>query len=1416
MENMKLIKSLVILFALFITLPVSAQFDQNSRKLYLNYSTDSKGLTAYDDGAPTYEPSTRFDAFNYVDTTNNVLYVYTDTAFHVQGVITQASAPPEISTTSNPRIVYRESFWMNTGDDQLYFFDTDASGWMPINGIYRASAQPSNIAATGSSAAIIYTNSFFYDTDIDSMFYYTGGSWVNVNDGTAAGGFVTIAQLGDSIAQVRSEIPYSDTSATNEIQAISKSNDTLFLSNGGGFVIVPSLTGVTLSQLVDSMNVVRSEIPYSDTSATNEIQTIDIASYLLGNITIGLSGANTVLIPLPDTSATNEIQTISKSGDTLFLSNGGGSVIVNTIQNTSMNVVGTTVQVVDEAGAVGIDIDPVFATDSQLGDSIAQVRSEIPQLISDLNDVDKTGWVENQVLKFNAAGNLVPATDNTASSGSGETNEAINIGGQTQVFKAKVDTVFQFRTLEGVGIASINQTDTTLEISVTEADGDPANELQLLTNSSVASGSRLTLSNGGGDIDILGGTNTTITHGSGTITINVPSLDDADADAGNELQTLSSADITGGGRLTLSNGGGSFDIIAGTNVTVTHTAGVYEISASGGSGGSFNSFTWGNGTTTTTIEDGETINVQGGVNGIDVAGGGTNDLTVNLDFSELTSATIDSFTEFVGWDSDVGVEERFTDNQVQAWIETFTINSEVDGSLSNEGALTVAAGTSSTAIIESNTSGSTDITLEAGSNVTISESGNTITISASSSGGALPSASRWQMLQSDSLGNYKSVPQSQPAQITYEGGVDCHCGDSNTKGRPFNIEAYNEVLYNEGAPRENYIVYNIGVNGSTMEHWVNSIAAAVPDSFLHDYPISTGGHTMTPYFNRLVNGDSEGRHCNTIFLQLGTNDAGTPGRRNSSGAYSIGSYEYLNYHLDSLVSHLLLNTTANIVLKIPPPYAFDVPDGAFEALAGFTDADEAAAYSDTLKMIYTEWITDHPHPRVSVFNSHDAVFGNRVDSAGVAPLAAWSKQVLPLMDDVYHPTKAGYLETWWGIRHQLHGDFVKPSKPQREIDEDILIDAKWAIPVNLQAYGVGQYSVELDHTSVLYGNKDQIDSLKGKYKLLAENERTSIMSFQLKNAELIEVSALEFDTLYLYVFETENTYKVWGTIDSTIVTNTVDGPPRSTIYYTGGDNITNEVSGPCILYHKSVNAVPFRSPWVKDGILNQIYLSGVSSARINSATVAGNSVFSVEGLTTDNTQWSFVSESQNAGNAQKHSAFFVPNMSTVSQGYWAIDMGRNSSTTEHMKFGFIRSAGLSDGVGLWWGSGTYAVLMRLNQTGRFRLTQYGSGNFEPVDLSLTPSIYEPIFSTNGTLMEKRVNYGTDSGTTDASGDLTFTHGLGVPVEIYSINWIAGAFDWEILSENNTTVTIRLYDKASGIAAASTAYSIKWKAEGRND
>ena len=97
-----------------------------------------------------------------------------------------------------------------------------------------------------------------------------------------------------------------DLSNTNEIQALSLTGNTLSLSNGGGSVILPS-------------------------GGTN---------YTAGN---GINITGNTISNTGDLSNTNELQSISKTGNTISLSNGGGSVIDTDAQTLSL--VGNTLSI---------------------------------------------------------------------------------------------------------------------------------------------------------------------------------------------------------------------------------------------------------------------------------------------------------------------------------------------------------------------------------------------------------------------------------------------------------------------------------------------------------------------------------------------------------------------------------------------------------------------------------------------------------------------------------------------------------------------------------------------------------------------------------------------------------------------------------------------------------------------------------------------------------------------------------------------------------------------------------------------------------------------------------------------------------------------------------------------------------------
>jgi uncharacterized protein (TIGR02145 family) len=142
-----------------------------------------------------------------------------------------------------------------------------------------------------------------------------------------------------------------DSSITNEIQVLSISNDTIYLSDGG-FAKLPagfdgdytSLTNkptipASISDLTNDSGFLTTEV---DGSITNEIQTISKVDRIVTLSNNGGSYVDSVLTEAQvdaytndngyltlevDGSITNEIQTISKVDRTVTLSNNGGSYV---------------------------------------------------------------------------------------------------------------------------------------------------------------------------------------------------------------------------------------------------------------------------------------------------------------------------------------------------------------------------------------------------------------------------------------------------------------------------------------------------------------------------------------------------------------------------------------------------------------------------------------------------------------------------------------------------------------------------------------------------------------------------------------------------------------------------------------------------------------------------------------------------------------------------------------------------------------------------------------------------------------------------------------------------------------------------------------------------------------------------------
>lgn len=188
---------------------------------------------------------------------------------------------------------------------------------------------------------------------------WDGNQWSPADDLIGSGGTTNFYAAGSGITITGTSPNFTinnagDLSATNEIQTISLSGNELTLSNGGGTVTLPAgggstyTAGTAISITGTAPNLVINNT--GDVSNTNELQQLSLA----GNT---LSLSNTGGSVNIDPSSTNELQVLSLSGNDLSLSNGGGTVQLPTGNNytagTAISITGTAPNlVINNAGDV--------------------------------------------------------------------------------------------------------------------------------------------------------------------------------------------------------------------------------------------------------------------------------------------------------------------------------------------------------------------------------------------------------------------------------------------------------------------------------------------------------------------------------------------------------------------------------------------------------------------------------------------------------------------------------------------------------------------------------------------------------------------------------------------------------------------------------------------------------------------------------------------------------------------------------------------------------------------------------------------------------------------------------------------------------------------------------------------------------
>lgn len=234
-----------------------------------------------------------------------------------------------------------------------------------------------------------------------------------------------------------------------------------FLSvNSTGDVILQKMTNVVDSNVLTSnANIMTSNVNGISSSAkiVNSISNTITSSNQLITTVNGIA-SNPVNLPVPtltevDGSTTNELQTLSQSGNTITLSNGGGSFVLPTFTDTdgqSLSITGNTLSISN-------------------GNSITlPTYTDVPQTISQTGN---TVTLSNGGGTFTMPSTSVIAGDNVSVSGNGSTASPFLINSIDKSIFADNGTINQATTIGGNRIVYMNNTNLWFNGASSEENG---------------------------------------------------------------------------------------------------------------------------------------------------------------------------------------------------------------------------------------------------------------------------------------------------------------------------------------------------------------------------------------------------------------------------------------------------------------------------------------------------------------------------------------------------------------------------------------------------------------------------------------------------------------------------------------------------------------------------------------------------------------------------------------------------------------------------------------------------------------------------------------------------------------------------------------------------------------------------------
>ncbi|MEQ9169345.1 MAG: hypothetical protein RLO12_24030, partial [Fulvivirga sp.] len=411
-----------------------------------------------------------------------------------------------VNQVSNPEagmVVYQSSdnkVYFHSGSQWSALGDTGTGGGSTYSLQYNAGTNQLTLLEDGSGTPITLSSDALSlngidlpsgDPENDQILVYNGSIWEYQALPTGTFNGVTVDGTtiqGDGLSTPLSVVSVNDADAdaTNELQNLSLTGNTLNISNGTGVDLTPVLGTGGADQ---TLSLVGNDLTISGTGGNSvDLSSIDTDTKLTEAEVDAFVNNNGYLTSEVDGSITNEIQNLSLTGATLNISGGTGVDLAPLIPpggTDDQNLVLTGDVLSIEGGTGSVDLS------GYIDDADADATNEIQDLSLTGNTLSLTG--------DGTTVDLSGFIDNTDAQGLSLTGTTLNISGGTGVDLAPIippgGTDDQNLVLTG-DVLSIEGGTGSVDLStyVDDADADAANELQDLS----LTGTTLNISGGTG------------------------------------------------------------------------------------------------------------------------------------------------------------------------------------------------------------------------------------------------------------------------------------------------------------------------------------------------------------------------------------------------------------------------------------------------------------------------------------------------------------------------------------------------------------------------------------------------------------------------------------------------------------------------------------------------------------------------------------------------------------------------------------------------------------------------------------------------------------------------------------------------------------------------------------------------------